>query len=109
MTGRGGVGNVVPATYAPGTPRSPTWAVSPNSPASATPRPASAVYGRGGAGNFAASSLALSQAKDEKVDEERRIAEDLREKAEHDVGNMLKPPEGAFLAGARRRESGVTV
>jgi hypothetical protein len=107
VTGRGGAGNFVPATYAPGTPRSPTWPISPNSPPSATPRTASAVYGRGGAGNFAASSLALSQAKDEKADEERKMAEDLREKAEHDVENMLKPPEGAFLAGTRRRESGV--
>jgi hypothetical protein len=111
VTGRGGVGNMVPPTYAPGTPRSPTststWHLPPSSPACATTRSASAVYGRGGAGNFALSSLALSQAKDEKIDEERRIAEDLRERAEHDVENMLKPPADAFLAGARRRESGV--
>jgi hypothetical protein len=109
VTGRGGVGNMVPPTYAPGTPRSPTstWPLPPSSPACATPRSASAVYGRGGAGNFAISSLALNQAKDEKIDEERRIAEDLRERAEHDVENMLKPPADAFLAGARRRESGV--
>jgi hypothetical protein len=107
VTGRGGVGNLVPPTYAPGTPRSPTWPLPPNSPLCATPRSASAVYGRGGAGNFAASSLALIQTKDEKIDEERRMAEDLRERAEHDVENMLKPPEDAFLAGARRRESGV--
>jgi hypothetical protein len=109
VTGRGGVGNMVPPTYAPGTPRSPTststWHLPPSSPACATPRSASAVYGRGGAGNFALSSLALSQARDEKIDEERRIAEDLRERAEHDVENMLKPPADAFLAGARRRES----
>lgn len=65
------------------------------------------MYGRGGVGNFAASSLALSQAKEEKIDEERRMAEDLRERAEHDVENMLKPPADAFLAGARRRESAV--
>jgi hypothetical protein len=107
VTGRGGVGNVVPPTYAPGTPRSPTWHLPPSSPACTTPRSASAVYGRGGAGNFAASSLALSQAKDEKIDEERRMAEDLRERAEQDVENMLKPPADAFLAGARRRESAV--
>ena len=108
VTGRGGVGNVVPPTYAPGTPRSPTWPpLPPSSPSCATPRSASAVYGRGGVGNIAASSLALIQAKDEKIDEERRMAEDLRERAEHDVENMLKPPEDAFLAGARRRESGV--
>jgi hypothetical protein len=107
VTGRGGAGNLVPATYAPGTPRSPTWPMSPNSPPSATPRNASAVYGRGGAGNFTASSLALSQTRDEKLEEERKMAEDLREKAEHDVENMLRPPEGAFLAGTWRRESGV--
>jgi hypothetical protein len=40
-------------------------------------------------------------------EEERKLAEDLREKAEQDVENMLRPPQGAFLAGARRRESGV--
>jgi hypothetical protein len=107
VTGRGGVGNVVPPTYAPGTPRSPTWPLPPTSPSCATPRSASAVYGRGGVGNFAASSLALIQVKDEKVDEEKRMAEGLRERAEHDVENMLRPPEDAFLAGARRRESGV--
>lgn len=56
---------------------------------------------------MAASSLALSQAKDETVGEERKTAEDLREKAEQDVESMLRPPEDAFLAGARRRESGV--
>jgi hypothetical protein len=107
VTGRGGAGNLVPATYAPGTPRSPTWPLSPISPPSATPRNASAVYGRGGAGNFNASSLGLSQAKDEKLEEERKMAEDLREKAEHDVENMLRPPEDAFLAGTRRRESAI--
>jgi hypothetical protein len=40
-------------------------------------------------------------------EQERKLAEDLREKAEQDVENMLRPPQGAFLAGARRRESGV--
>jgi Protein of unknown function (DUF3602) len=107
VTGRGGVGNTIPAAYAPDTPRSPTWHVSPSSPACAAPRGASAIHGRGGAGNFAASSLALSQAKEEKMGEERKLAEGLREKAEQDVENMLRPPEDAFLAGARRRESGV--
>ena len=69
------------------------------------------MYGRGGAGNFAASSLALAAtAKEEKMEEERRrVAEDLYERAEHDVEGMLRPPEDAFLAGARRRESGVGV
>ena len=43
------------------------------------------------------------------MNEERRMAEDLREKAEHDVEGMLRPPEDAFLAGSRRRESGVGV
>jgi hypothetical protein len=107
VTGRGGAGNLAPTASTPTTPRSPTWPLSPNSSAGATARSASAIYGRGGAGNFAASGLALSQAKDEMDEQERKLAEDLREKAEQDVENMLRPPQDAFLAGARRRESGV--
>ncbi len=109
-TGRGGVGNLS-ATYAAQSPRSPSWPISPTSEPSPTKaRVASAaVYGRGGAGNLAPSAATVSQAKDEKMEEERKIAEDLREKAEHDVENMLRPPEGAFLAGSRRRESAVGV
>ena len=108
-TGRGGAGNLS-ATYAAQSPRSPSWPISPTSEPSPTKaRAASTVHGRGGAGNFAASAAVANQAKDEKIDEERKMAEDLREKAEHDVENMLRPPEGAFLAGSRRRESAVGV
>lgn len=97
--GRGGAGNI-PFVQSNEIQRSPASATYPKSPLSGSS--STSHTGRGGAGNFAASRSASESAKTLKEKEEQEKADQRREDAERQVGEILRPPTQAWLGGRRR-------